>query len=275
MRTKIKLPYFKDSVQDAAIFLSSQIIHWIKNANAKGGVIGISGGVDSSTLAYLCKFALDNSKDKQLKLLGVMMPSLANSTKDVLYATEIINNLKIPLMVVDIEPIAKKFMDNMPKVLNTEYDIGNLYSEIRAIVLSRIAANNNYLIMGTGNKDEDYVLGYFTKRGDGAVDNNILGNLSKRLVRELATYLGVPEKIINRVPTAGLWENQTDENEIGYTYSDAELIYNGIEQGINAGDIIKEVGCERWVLANVSLRHNLTEHKRQLLPVGNVNLLYK
>jgi NAD+ synthase len=112
--------------------------------------------------------------------------------------------------------------------------VGNLYSEIRATVLSRFGAAKNLRIMGTGNRDEDYILGYFTKRGDGAVDNNILGNVPKRLVRQLAAYLGAPEDLVNRVPTAGLWPGQTDEGEMGISYAELDDILERLQKGENS-----------------------------------------
>ena len=181
----------------------------------------------------------------------------------------------IEAKVIPIQPMADAFTDQMPEVLQKDFDIGNLYSELRATVLCRYGAANNCRIMGTGNRDEDYVLGYFTKRGDGAVDNNILGKLPKRLVRELADFLGAPADLVNRVPTAGLWTGQTDEIELGYTYDQAEIIQNGFDEGKTPEEIAKITGYDMKIIKDVDYRHKATEHKRQVPPVGEVKLEYR
>jgi len=210
-----------------------------------------------------------------LKLLGLVMPSDANNPKDAEDGLRVAKLLGIEAKVVPIQPMADAFIEQMPDVLERDFDLGNLYSELRATVLSRYGAANNLRIMGTGNRDEDYVLGYFTKRGDGAVDNNILGKLPKRLVRELAAFLGAPADLVNRMPTAGLWAGQTDEGELGYTYEQAEIIQNGYEEGRTAEEIAKITGNDLKIVEDVAHRHKTTEHKRQMPPVGKVLLAYR
>jgi len=202
------------------------------------------------------------------------MPSDANNLQDAEDGLKVIKNLGIEGIVVPIESIAREFISKIPEIENF-FEKGNLYSEIRAIVLSRISSHKNYRVMGTGNRDEDYILGYFTKRGDGAVDNNILGNLPKRLVRDLARYLKVPEYFVNRIPTAGLWKDQTDEKELGYTYEQAELIQNGFDQGYDEKQIQEITGFKMEIILDLAKRHKNTEHKRNVPPVGKVNLSYE
>lgn len=273
MNNKITIARFEQGTRYAAEELGKKIIDLTIGTGANGSVIGLSGGIDSSTVAYLCNYARKNF-DNSLEVYGVVMPSSANNPKDKEDGLRIANNLGIEAIVVPIEPIAKKFVEGIPGI-NDEFNRGNLYSETRAVVLSRVAAAKNCRVMGTGNWDEDYVLGYFTKRGDGAVDNNILGNLPKRLVRELATYLGIPKDIVNRVPTAGLWSGQTDESELGYSYEQAEIIQRGYDLGLDEKEITGVTGYSLESVRNVAFRHSSTEHKRQSPPVGRVSLSYE
>jgi NAD+ synthase len=275
MTNKIKLLKFKYGIEYAVEELAEQIIQFTKGTGADGGVVGLSGGVDSSTVAHLCKYAFDiyNKKNEldKLNLYGLIMPAKTNDSLDTNDGKKIAENLGIESKTILIEPIAKKFIESFP-LIKDQYVIGNLYSEIRAVLLSRMAAIKNCRVMGTGNKDEDYVLGYFTKRGDGAVDNNILGNLSKRLVRELALYLNVPSNIIYKTPTAGLWFGQTDEGELGYSYEQAEIIKNGIDQGFSIEEVREMTNYDFGIIMNVLYRNKSTQHKRESPPIGKVTL---
>ncbi|MFA6605169.1 MAG: NAD(+) synthase [Patescibacteria group bacterium] len=217
------------------------IIQQILSAGKSGGVIGLSGGIDSTTVAYLAKQAFDSYNQKhnkiKLNLFGLIMPSKSNSIEDAKDGIRIAKNLGIDYREIAIESLVSSFTKLIPDIIRDDYDKGNLRSESRAIILSRVAAAKNSLILGTGNRDEDYCLGYFTKRGDGQVDISPIGDISKRHVKELASYLGVPKELVERTPTAGLWPGQTDEKELGFSYLEAETVIEGRDQGLSRQDI--------------------------------------
>lgn len=277
---KIKLP--KIDVKVVKREIEDFILDNILVAGKKGGVLGISGGIDSTTVAYLAKSAFDrynNQKDNKLKLLGLIMPSQISNPKDSEDAISVAKKLGMDYKIISVQSIAECFIENMKGDIKNKYDKGNLFSEIRTIILSRQAANNNSLILGTGNRDEDYGLGYFTKRGDGQVDLSPIGELSKRHVREIAKYLGVSDKLIQRVPTAGLWQGQTDEQELGFSYLETEIVIAGKDQGYsregikkitNFGKIRKEVDNETDIVDKILDMHISNQFKMNMPPVAKI-----
>lgn len=200
--------------------VEAYLITWIKdkvfNAGAKGGVVGISGGVDSAVSAALTKKAFPNNS------LGVIMPC-HSSSKDTEYAYLLANSIGIDVVEVDLTPV----FDTMIKQLNQENNsadilaLANIKPRLRMSTLYYYASLHNYLVIGTGNKSE-ILTGYFTKYGDGGVDIEPLGSLYKTQVYELAEHLNIPKPIIQRAPSAGLWDDQTDEEEMGITYEDLD-----------------------------------------------------
>lgn len=262
------------------------IIRHVLLAGKTGAVIGLSGGIDSTTTAYLCKFAFDgyNQKHNQkLTLKGFLLPSEVNKEHDLMDAKLVADNLQIPFDVIQINDIAESFVNSLHQCIRNSYDRGNLYSEIRAIILSRVAAAHNSLILGTGNRDEDYGLGYFTKRGDGQVDISPIGDLSKRHVMEVADFLGVPERLINRIPTAGLWDGQTDEKELGFSYFEAEIIIEAKDSGLSNIEIEKKFnfGCVRkesepsvLIVDKVLDMHIKNKYKLEMPPIAKVTKFF-
>lgn len=223
-----------------------EVTAWIRSeigkAGAKGGVLGISGGIDSAVVAVLLKRAMGDN------MLGLIMPchSLASDLDD---ALEVVKGFDIPYKVVDLSSVYDVFLDTLGEVdRKGDVALANIKPRLRMITLYYFANRFNYLVIGTGNKSEIEV-GYFTKYGDGGVDLLPIGSLVKSEVREVARYLGIPERIISKPPTAGLWEGQTDEGEMGITYEalDAYLL-----EGKGKPDIIKKIESMR----------TRSEHKR-------------
>jgi len=193
------------------------LVAWLKekieNAGAKGAVIGLSGGIDSSVTAVLCKQALGDN------LLGITMPCYS-SKKDLEDACLVADKFDINYLIKDLSPVLSNFLqvlDESKEIGQSDMVVANMKPRLRMITLYYYAARNNYLVVGTDNWSELKV-GYFTKYGDGGVDLAPLGRLVKTEVKELARYLGIPDKIIDKPPSAGLWEGQTDEGEMGLSY---------------------------------------------------------
>jgi len=237
--------------------LSKKLVEWIRNkvadAGAKGCVLGISGGVDSAVVAALCSKALPGN------ILGLHMPcySLPQDTTD---ARLIAETFEIHYMEVNLERAYDSILQTLKDVRATqrmrEFEANhlihkeienlaasNIKPRLRMITLYYYAKLYNYIVVGTGNRSELEV-GYFTKHGDGGVDILPLGGLVKTQVWELAKYLGVPDKIISKPPTAGLWAGQTDEGELGITYKQLDQL---ILTGSGDPGVVKEVNRLRAV----------------------------
>ena len=197
--------------------LAQKLCDWIEDkvteAKAKGVVFGLSGGVDSAVVAAL------SIKIFPQNTLSIIIP--CHSLKaDISDALDFINKFNIPYKIIDLSKVYDSFthlLNDKEKEKSFKLAEANIKPRLRMTTLYYFANKLNYLVVGTGNKSE-LMIGYFTKYGDGGADILPLGNLLKSQVRELAEYLGIPKKIINKPPSAGLWEGQTDEKEIGISY---------------------------------------------------------
>ena len=229
----------------------------VKEAGAKGIVIGLSGGLDSTTTLFLCVEALGKEK-----VLGLMMPTGINQKEDTEDAVEVCKKLGVEYKVIEIGSI----LDGFGKVLDLSDKLvkGNLMSRIRMCLLYYFANKEKLLVAGTGNKSE-YLQGYFTLHGDIACDFLPLGNLYKKEVKELAKELGVPKKIIEKIPSAGLWKGQTDEDELGISYEDLDKILPPLEGGDSVEEIHNKTKIEKENIEKVKKRMEKTKYKR--LPV--------
>jgi NAD+ synthase len=199
--------------------LSSKLVEWlreqVKKAGLQGVINGLSGGVDSSVVSVLCHKAFPKSS------LVLILPCHSQPL-DIEHALLVVEKFGLRARKVVLDSVFDQLLESIGEVkgsTETEYLAkANLKPRLRMATLYYFANKLNYLVVGTGNRSE-LTVGYFTKYGDGAVDVLPLGNLVKTQVRELARYLGIPQVIINKPPSAGLWAGQTDEAEIGVTYS--------------------------------------------------------
>jgi len=240
-------------------------VEWLKDkkdeTGADGLLCGLSGGVDSAVVAALCHKAVPGNS------LGVIMPCHSNplDREDALLAAQTIG---IKVVETDLGEVQSTIYDKVEKVLNDSDQLpdktrliaqGNLKARLRMAVLYTVANLYNYLVVGTDNAAESYT-GYFTKYGDGGVDLLPISSLTKTEVRSWAKLLGLPEKIVFRTPSAGLWPDQTDEEEMGLTYDLIDKYLLGEKVPDNVREKIE------WL-------HQISEHKRKVpsglkIPLG-------
>jgi len=210
---QISYPEIKDKI---VAFISRSV----SGSGANGAVIGLSGGIDSALTLFLTVSALGKEN-----VLGLLLPEKGISSKqDIDDAAEVANILGIEYKIIEISPVLASFSSAIPvfdsraKTAN-----GNLKARTRMCILYYHANLMGRMVVGTGNKTE-LLLGYFTKYGDGGVDIEPIGDLYKTQVRGLSKYMGIPARMIEKIPTAGLWPGQTDESELGVSYDMADQI---------------------------------------------------
>jgi NAD+ synthase len=231
------------------------LVDWMRQkgeeAHAKGAVFGVSGGIDSALVLALAKKAWPDT------CMGLILPchSLPADAADALELLEMFN---CPHRVQDLTAAYDAFLLGRPEEESPSLRLAraNLKPRLRMMALYYEANLSNYLVVGTGNRDEIYV-GYSTKYGDGGVDIQPLGGMTKGEVRVLASYLGVPDRIVGKPPSAGLWEGQTDEEEMGLTYRDIDAYLQG-------KDVPEEVRTK------IERRHAATDHKRRTPPIPDL-----
>ena len=238
---------------DAAI---DRIVQFIKEKASPGVVIGISGGVDSATATYLAVKAL--GKDK---VLGLIMPYYEN--QDVKDAKLIAESLGIEYRIINIRSIVDAFQNSLNLNLGKKA-LGNIMSRTRMIILYAHANSLGRIVLGASNRSE-FLTGYFTKWGDGASDYAPLINLYKTEVWEIAKRIGVPERIVKKKPSAGLWEGQTDEEELGISYKLLdEILWRLVDLKMSKEEIANELGIPVERVEHVEKLVKGSEHKRRL-----------
>ena len=229
--------------------LSEAIQKWIYrtvfNASAGGVVVGLSGGIDSAVATALASRALGAEN-----VLGLIMPcrSAQEDTDD---GIRIADHLKVNYRVCDLSPVLDSFIKAGELEGTSVMNSANIKSRLRMAML--YANSTDRLVLGTSNYSEIQV-GYWTKWGDGAADLLPLGRLYKEEIRKLAESLELPEWIINRVPSAGLWPGQNDEDEMGVSYSDIQAYFEGTGVSEAAAEKIRRLA-------------GLSEHKRNPISV--------
>jgi NAD+ synthase len=212
------------------------IVDWLRQrlarSGARGFVFGLSGGIDSAVVARLCQIASPGS------VAGVLMPCHSDP-RDESDARLVADHFQIPTIRVDLAPsydqlttLLQRAAADLPKEqlpdaaqastdLKAQLPLANVKPRLRMTTLYFVANTLNYMVVGTGNRSE-LSIGYFTKYGDGGVDLLPIGDLLKSEVRAAARALGVPDAVIDKAPSAGLWLGQTDEAEMGFSYAELE-----------------------------------------------------
>ena len=217
----------------------------LADSGAKGVVYGNSGGKDSALVGILCKAACENT-------VGIIMPcsTKRNYDEDAVDAKEVAQQYSIETRTVDLTPVKEAEINALAGITELNNSaLSNMAPRIRMLTLYAIAASENRLVAGTGNRSEAYV-GYFTKWGDGAHDFNPIADLTVTEIYEFLAFLNAPEFIIKKAPSAALFDGQTDESEMGVTYEELDACIAG-----NAVDKDKAKIIDRL--------HVVSEHKRK------------
>ena len=253
----------------------------IENSGFQRAVLGLSGGIDSTVVAYLAVEALGDPH----KVYALILPYKSYQSESVKDARLVAKKLRINSQIIRIDSMVEEYFrkfsykgiphhalpgSDASQVKRLEYvRRGNKMARERMSILYDWALSLRALVLGTSNKTE-LSMGYFTKYGDGGVDLEPLGDLYKTQVRQLAKYLGVSEKIINRRPSAGLWPGQTDEGELGINYEELDKILCCM---LNKKYSIKKLLTLGFSIENIEKIKNFverSEHKRRLPPVAKV-----
>jgi NAD+ synthase len=229
----------------------------VRDAGAKGVILGLSGGLDSAVVAAMSARALGPER-----VLCVMMPEAACPPKEMEDAHELAHELGVEHITVDLDPVLAAFRQQLGGDVK-DHAFSNVKARARMTVLYYHGQIRNYLVMGTGNKSELF-MGYFTKYGDGGVDYQPLGDLYKTQVRGLAADIDLSAKFIEKPPSANLIPGQTDEDDMGIAYEDLDRILLGIELGMGDEDIVERTDLPATEVARVRGVVHSTKHKRRI-----------
>jgi len=232
------------------------LVEKIEENNSKGVILGLSGGIDSAVLAYICK------RNLKEKTLAIIMPDTEitpkSETED---ALKMISLTGIEYKLIDINPIVKEYSMYLEPNAKSK---GNLRARIRTNILYYYANSKNYLVLGSSDKSE-HMIGYFTKHGDGASDITPIISLYKLQVREIAKYLEVPENIISKKSSPHLWKDHEAENELGITYEEIDsILYCLFEKKLSVEETEKIILIDKSKIEKIQELNTKSEHKRLL-----------
>ncbi|NIR87599.1 NAD+ synthase [Candidatus Bathyarchaeota archaeon] len=236
------------------------IRNYVQKCGANGVVLGVSGGVDSSTTAAIAALALGGHA-----VLGIALPEEeTHSVADTQHAKLVARKFGFKLETVDISPILRSYYDSLPIYEETDkLSKGNVKARTRMVCLYYYANRLNKLVCGSSDKSET-MIGYFTKWGDAAADISPLMDLYKTQVRQLALHIGIPEEIATKPSTPALWPNQLAEEELGIKYENLDLILYGLEHFMTTKDIAEQLNLSAKLVDGVKKRWLDNEHKRRL-----------
>jgi NAD+ synthase len=248
------------------------IVDWLANyahnAGMKGFVIGISGGIDSAVTSTLCaKTGLD--------LMCIEMPihqgknQVTRAENHIVWLQE--NFSGVQRQEVNLTPVFDNFIEALPEVINEEdrlLSLANTRARLRMTTLYYFAAIKKYLVAGTGNKVEDFGIGFYTKYGDGGVDLSPIADLMKTEVYTIAKYLGINQEIIRAAPTDGLWgDSRTDEDQIGASYPELEWAMHMDDQNKTSEDFS---GRQKEVFLIYQRYNTANKHKMVPIPICKI-----
>lgn len=248
--------------RETARVLEIFILDTLKKAGFSRVVLGISGGVDSALTCFLAARALGPEN-----VLALQLPYKTSSPESLAHAALVVEAARVETKTLPITRAVNGVLANVPDADRVRR--GNVMARARMIHIYDQAAAGRGLVIGTGNKTE-ILLGYTTLHGDSACDFNPLGDLYKSQVRQLADFVGVPEVIIKKAPTADLWAGQTDEGELGFTYDRVDrLLWRLVEKGDSREECLEE-GFEEEFVKRVIDRVVSCRYKSTPPPIGSI-----
>lgn len=233
-----------------------------KKAGFSKAVLGLSGGIDSALVAYLLRDALGKEN-----VLAIMMPYKSSNPDSLNHAKLVIEDLKINSKTIEITDMIDAYFKNEKEA--TSLRMGNKMARERMSILFDYSSKENTLVVGTSNKTEIY-LGYSTQFGDSACALNPIGDLYKTNIWDLSRYLKIPNELIEKKPSADLWEGQTDEQEMGLTYKEADqVLYRMLEENKTVEEVLGE-GFNKDLVDNIVRRMNRSEYKRRMPLIAKI-----
>jgi len=231
----------------------------------KNVIVGISGGLDSAIVAVLAQEVFKDGTH------GVLMPSHYSSDSSINDAKELCDKFNISYEIISIEPMVKAYEQSMG---NDKLRIGNFSARMRMAVLYDLSSKYNGIVIGTGNKSE-ILLGYGTIYGDTACAINPLGEIYKSDEFEFARFLGIPQSIIDKKPSADLWENQSDEDELGYTYKELDDIMKQLIDNQIPKQTLIDNKVSQKAIEMIEDRIRKNSFKGKMPPIATLGQYYK
>ena len=233
-----------------------------KKAGFSKAVLGLSGGIDSALVAYLLRDALGKEN-----VLAIMMPYKSSNPDSLNHAKLVVEDLRINAKTIEITDMIDAYFKNEKDASSLR--MGNKMARERMSILFDYSSKENALVVGTSNKTEIY-LGYSTQFGDSACALNPIGDLYKTNIWDLSRYLKIPDELIEKKPSADLWEGQTDEQEMGLTYKEADqVLYRMLEENKTVEEVLAE-GFNKDLVDNIVRRMNRSEYKRRMPLIAKI-----
>ena len=231
----------------------------VEGSGLGGAVVSVSGGIDSAVALALTVRALGPERVR-----AITLPERdITPERDIADVMSLVSSLDVTCDTVGITPVMGVMRGALPLYdPGDQVAFGNVKARVRMIISYHYANSLGYMVMGTSNRSE-LMTGYFTKYGDGGVDLMPLGDLYKNQIRQLARHLRIPESILEKAPSGGLWPGQTDEGELGVEYDTLDMILSGMDEGMSEKAISDALKLDLTTVQGVFRRVKASEHKRR------------